>query len=170
MSAPVLRPYESDVIERFHARVEAGARRIILVAPTGAGKTVIGAEIIRQKVRSDYRPVLVLAHRREIIGQTSRKLYAAGITHGIIQAGLPTRPLELVQIASIQTLWMRAMLRESMDLPPAELLLIDEAHHCPAETYQKIIKSYPNATLLGLTATPCRGDGRGLGGMSAMPR
>jgi superfamily II DNA or RNA helicase len=52
-----------------------------------------------------------------------------------------------------------------MELPPADLLWIDEAHHCPAETYRKIIEAYPDAVLLGTTATPCRGDGRGLGGI-----
>ena len=159
-----LRQYQRDVINEFHRRVDEGHRRIILVAPTGAGKTVIGAEIIGAAART-AKPVLVLAHRREIIGQTSCKLYAAGIAHGIIQAGFPARPLELVQVASIQTLWARAMYRQSMDLPPAQLLVVDEAHHCPAETYAKIIRAYPEAILLGLTATPCRGDGRGLGGI-----
>ena len=52
-----------------------------------------------------------------------------------------------------------------MDLPPADLLVIDECHHATANTYRKIIDAYPDATLLGLTATPCRGDGRGLGGI-----
>ena len=85
--------------------------------------------------------------------------------HGIIQAGFPARPLEDVQVASIQTLHRRAIHAETMDLPPADLLVIDEAHHCPANTYRKIIASYPEAILLGLTATPCRGDGRGLGGI-----
>ena len=92
-------------------------------------------------------------------------MYAAGIAHGIIQAGFSARPLERVQVASIQTLWARAVCRQSMDLPPARLLVVDKAHHCPAETYAKIIKAYPEAILLGLTATPCRGDGRGLGGI-----
>jgi DNA repair protein RadD len=164
MNNPQLRQYQRDVINEFHRRVDEGHRRVISVAPTGAGKTVIGAEIIGATART-MKPVLVLAHRREIIEQISRKLYGAGIAHGIIQAGFPTRPLELVQVASIQTLWARAMYRQSMDLPPAHLLVIDEAHHCPAETYAKIIKGYPEATLLGLTATPCRGDGRGLGGI-----
>jgi DNA repair protein RadD len=68
-----------------------------------------------------------------------------------------------VQVASIQTLWTRAMRLERMPLPAADLLIVDEAHHCPAETYRKIIAEYPKAVLLGLTATPCRGDGRGLG-------
>src|SRR4029077_16560698 len=161
---PQLRQYQRDVINEFHRRVDEGHRRIILVAPTGAGKPVLRAEIIGDLARA-VSPVLVLAHRREIIGQTSCKLYAAGIAHGIIQAGFPARPLERVQVASIQTLWARAMHRQSMDLPPAHLLVIDEAHHCPAETYCKIIAAYSAAVLLGLTATPCRGDGRGLGGI-----
>ena len=164
MSIPELRPYQIDVIAEFHSRVESGCRRIILVAPTGSGKTIIGAEIIREKARA-RKPVLVLAHRREIIIQTSEKLHNLGIVHGIIQAGFPARPLEDVQVASIQTLHRRAIRAETMDLPPADLLVIDEAHHCPANTYSKIIASYPEAILLGLTATPCRGDGRGLGGI-----
>jgi DNA repair protein RadD len=164
MTVPELRPYQRDVIAEFHKRIEDGARQIMLVAPTGSGKTVIGADIIRTKAHA-MRPVMVVAHRREIITQTSRKLHAANVAHGIIQAGFPTRPLELVQVASIQTLWTRAMHRESMGLPPADLLWIDEAHHCPAETYRKIIAAYPDAVLFGTTATPCRGDGRGLGGI-----
>jgi superfamily II DNA or RNA helicase len=136
------------------------------VAPTGAGKTIIFAEIIRAMARA-RKPVLVLAHRREIISQTSEKLRDLDIVHGIIQAGVPTRPLEDVQVASIQTLHRRAIRAETMDLPRAYLLVIDEAHHCPAVTYTKIIESYPDAILLGLTATPCRGDGRGLGGIKS---
>jgi DNA repair protein RadD len=161
---PELRPYQRDVIDEFHRRVEQGCRRIILVAPTGSGKTIIGAEIIRAKARA-RKPVLVLAHRREIISQTGEKLHNLGIAHGVIQAGFPTRPLEDVQVASIQTLHRRAIHAETMQLPRANLLVIDEAHHCPANTYRKIIESYPEAILLGLTATPCRGDGRGLGGI-----
>ncbi|MFZ2141913.1 MAG: DEAD/DEAH box helicase, partial [Xanthobacteraceae bacterium] len=164
MSTPELRQYQRAVIAEFHRRIEQGCRRIILVAPTGSGKTIIGAEIIREKARA-RKPVLVLAHRREIISQTSEKLRDLGIVHGIIQAGVPARPLEDVQVASIQTLHRRAIHAETMELPRADLLVIDEAHHCPADTYSKIIASYPEAVLLGLTATPCRGDGRGLGGI-----
>jgi superfamily II DNA or RNA helicase len=134
------------------------------VAPTGSGKTVIAGEIIREKARA-RRPVLLLAHRREIIGQTSQKLYDINVPHGIIMAGTSPRPMEYVQVAAIQTLHRRAIHGNGMELPPADLLVIDEAHHCPANTYTEIIKRYPEAILLGLTATPCRGDGRGLGGI-----
>ena len=160
----MLRPYQEQVIEDFDRTVASGTRRIILVAPTGSGKTIIGSAIIK-RVAAERRGVLVLAHRREIITQTSAKLHAHGVAHGIIQAGITPRPLENVQVASIQTLWTRALHLGRMDLPPAELLVVDECHHSPAETYRKIIDAYPNAILLGLTATPCRGDGRGLGGI-----
>jgi DNA repair protein RadD len=159
-----LRPYQADVIDAFGHEVAKGRRRVILVAPTGSGKTVIASEIIRAEIELG-RSVLVLAHRREIITQTSDKLHANGIAHGIIAAGFMPRPLEAVQVASIQTLDRRAIRTAAMDLPPADLLVIDEAHHCPANTYRKIIDAYPDAIVLGLTATPCRGDGRGLGGI-----
>ena len=71
--------------------------------------------------------------------------------------------MERVQVASIQTLWSRAIRSNSMQMPLADILIIDEAHHARAKTYQKIIDAYPDAVLIGLTATPCRGDGRGLG-------
>ena len=164
MTAPELRDYQHDVIAAFNREIATGNRRIILVAPTGSGKTLIASAIIKAATAA-YRNVLVLAHRREIIQQTSEKLHAFGISHGIIQAGVPPRPMEAVQIASVQTLWHRAMRTDKMDLPPAHLLVIDECHHCPAQTYQKIVDAYPDAALLGLTATPCRGDGRGLGGI-----
>jgi DNA repair protein RadD len=152
------------VIDDFDRAVAAGQRHIMLVAPTGSGKTIIAGDVINSFGRK-MKPVMVLAHRREIIAQTSQKLHQVGVSQGIIQAGFPTRPLELVQVASVQTLWTRAYHTGSMDLPPADLLVIDEAHHCPANTYRKIIDAYPEAIVLGLTATPCRGDGRGLGGI-----
>jgi DNA repair protein RadD len=158
----VLRPYQVQAIDDVERAVETGRKRVLGVAPTGSGKTVISAEIIRDAV-TDGKHVLVLAHTREIIKQTSIKLYFHNIEHGIIQAGLVANPERPVQVASIQTLWTRAMRLERMPLPPADLLIIDEAHHCPAETYRKIVAEYPNAVLLGMTATPCRGDGRGLG-------
>lgn len=157
-----LRPYQSDVLADVAQAIAAGAGRILLIAPTGAGKTIIASSIIEAAQYKGER-VLVLAHTREIIKQTSEKLFDYGIEHGIIQAGYATKPGEMVQVASVQTLWVRAMRNERMELPPAGLLIVDEAHHTPANTYRKIIDAYPQATLIGLTATPCRGDGRGLG-------
>jgi superfamily II DNA or RNA helicase len=159
-----LRPYQHDVIAECDSVIATGKRRIILVAPTGAGKTVIGSAII-ETARVRAQKILLLAHTREVIKQTSQKLFDNAIEHGIIQAGFATRPDEPAQVASVQTLWSRAMRSGRMELPQADLLIIDEAHHCPANTYRKIINAYPQAVLIGLTATPCRGDGRGLGGI-----
>jgi DNA repair protein RadD len=158
-----LRPYQIDIAAEFERHVERGDRSILLVAPTGSGKTVIASAIIA----SATRRVLVVAHRREIVNQTSDKLTARGVAHGIIQAGdeKKLRPMAAVQVASIQTLHARAIRSSTMLMPLADLLIIDECHHCPATTYQKVIEAYPNAIVLGLSATPCRGDGRGLGGI-----
>ena len=163
MTAPELYPYQVDVINQFDSARES-KRRIILVAPTGSGKTIIGGAIIKKGVEA-YGSILVLAHRREITKQTSEKLDAFGIGHGIIQAGISPRPLERVQVASIPTLHRRTFQSDAMHLPPADLVFVDECHHAPAKSWRAIIEAYPKATILGATATPCRGDGRGLGGI-----
>jgi DNA repair protein RadD len=157
-----LRAYQIKSIEDFNREIAAGRRRIMLVMPTGGGKTVVACSIIKQFVDA-YKSVVAVSHRREIVTQTADKLRDQRITYGIIQAGIPPGPLARVQVASIQTLHRRAIHAEKMDLPPADLLWIDESHHTPARTYKQIIDAYPDAILLGTTATPCRGDGRGLG-------
>jgi superfamily II DNA or RNA helicase len=162
------RPYQTDIIAEFH-RTTARFKRIILVAPTAAGKTVIAAAIIKDFVKR-RQEVLVLAHRREIIGQTSKKLRDLGIWDGVILAGEDEMPMAPVQLASVQTLWSRAMRQgpngtTRMELPPATLVVVDECHHSTTNTWRKILNAYPDAIILGLTATPCRGDGRGLGGI-----
>lgn len=160
---PKLRPYQSDVIEKFRAAVIIdGKRKVMLVAPTGSGKTVIAGAIVKDAVARQQR-VLFFSHRREITGQTSAKLYAVDVDHGIIQAGFPLRLHEPVQVASVQTLTARAIRGSAIELPHADLVIVDEAHHTPADTYRKVLAAYPGAVVLGLTATPCRKDGRGLG-------
>ncbi len=162
MTAPQLRPYQSDTIARLHAEAAGGRRRILIVAPTGSGKTVIAGALIAEAVSRRQR-VLFLAHRRELIQQASAKLHGVSVDHGIVQAGFPTRPGEPVQIGSVQTLHARAVRSTAMEMPPAEVVVVDEAHHVRARTYQQILRAYPGAIIIGLTATPCRGDGRGLG-------
>src|SRR4051812_34399224 len=124
-AAPELRPYQIDVIDRTAAEIVAGHRRVLIVAPTGSGKTVIAAAIIAE-ARENGRRILFIAHRVEIVKQTVTKLYEAGVDAGIIQAGFPPRPGQPVQVASIQSLHQRAFRSSVMDKPPADIAVIDE--------------------------------------------
>jgi DNA repair protein RadD len=159
-----LRPYQSGAVDTLREtirRLDIARRpkKVLLVSPTGSGKTVIMAEIIRSASRMGSR-ILFLAHRKELIDQTSRKLDDVGVAHGVIQAGHRRSSLSGfdVQVASVQTLAKR-------DKPPAEIVIIDEAHHARATTYGKILEAYPGAVILGATASPWRTDGKGLGEM-----
>src|SRR4051794_14921960 len=108
-TGPSLRPYQSEVIAKIAAEAAAGRRRVLLVAPTGSGKTVIAGEIVRN-ASEEGRRVLFLVHGRERVKQPATKLYAAGVDAGVIQAGGPPMRLgQPVQIASIQTLHARAI-------------------------------------------------------------
>jgi superfamily II DNA or RNA helicase len=160
-----LRPYQDDVVDEFERKIAEGIRRIIIVAPTGSGKTVIAAEIIKRAV-AKYQRVLFLAHRDELLVQPRDKLKNFfDIIAGIIKAGRDkdARPQALVQVAGVQTLYWRCVRTSRMELPAADIVFVDECHHVRAMTYQRIIEAYPDAIIIGLTATPCRGDGRGLG-------
>jgi DNA repair protein RadD len=159
---PGLRLYQSQVVARIEAEAAAGKRRILLAAPTGSGKTVIAGAIIAEAASAGRR-VLFLAHRRELIQQASAKLHNVRVDHGVIQAGFPPRSGERVQVASVATLHARAVRSNRIEMPPADLVIVDEAHHCRARTYKRLLEAYPDAVILGMTATPCRGDGRGLG-------
>ena len=119
-----LRTYQADVVGRVDVEVQAGRRRVLVVAPTGSGKTVIATEIVAVQCRAGRR-VLFLVHRRELLQQASRKLHGAGIDHGIIAAGFPSRPSESVQLGSISTLHARAVRSSAMTLPEADVIIVD---------------------------------------------
>lgn len=153
-----LRDYQLAARDRLRELVAAKILRVLLVAPTGSGKTTIAAEIIHGAV-SRAGSVLFLAHRKELIDQCSARLDGVGVDHGVIQAQhrrvAPSCP---VQIASIPTLVKR------LDrLPRATLVIVDEAHHARAGTYSAILDRYPGVPVIGLTATPWRLDNKGLG-------
>ena len=107
------------------------------------------------------KSVLILVHRRELVTQASNKLAKAGVKHGIIAAGFDPSD-HPVQVASVQTLIRRL---NSADFTP-DLIIIDEAHHAVAGSWDKIIGRFPNAKIIGVTATPSRLDGRGLEAIS----
>lgn len=151
-----LRPYQLDAVERVREQIRSGARRVLIVAPTGSGKTVVAAHIMARAVESGRR-VLFVAHRRELIDQCFRKLEDSGVGQvGVIMAGDPrSNPGASVQVASIDTLRHRAK-------PEANLVIVDEAHRALAKSYVELASMYPASVHLGLTATPYRADGRGL--------
>ncbi len=154
-----LRPYQIQALERVHARVAAGVRRIVIVLATGGGKTTIAVQIILEAI-SRGQCVLFLAHRRELISQTYKRLVQMGVPEaevGVLMGNDPRRrPGAKVQVASVDTLRNRAK-------PKADIVFIDECHRALARSYQEIAACYPDAVHLGLTATPYRADGRGLG-------
>jgi DNA repair protein RadD len=150
-----LRPYQVSTLERARAARRAGHRRILLASPTGSGKTVLGVAMIQRALSLGDR-TLVIAHRKELIDQFWGRLYAEGIVAGVLRGqDERTDPAAPVQVGTIQTLTRR-------DLPPAQLVVVDEAHHCPSDSFQRIMAAYPQATILGLTATPCRTSGEPL--------
>lgn len=149
-----LRVYQRSAVRSVIDSIDS---RPILVAPTGGGKTVMGVEVIRRlRAMYDSVKVLWLAHRKELIDQGAKHLQKHGEMVGIIMAGYPEMPLADIQVASRDTLIGRSK-------PKADIVVLDECHHAVSDTYREILDSYANSWLLGLTATPFRLDGSGLG-------
>jgi len=158
-----LRDYQVKAVDDIEREMIGSARHVLFTLPTGGGKTEIAKKIAENAAVARGEHVLILTHRREILNQTSRKLSFGNLDHGLIQAGLNVDLEYPIQVASIQTFWHRCMLRNRIPLPHADAVIVDEAHHVRASTWARILDAYKNARRLGLTATPCRGDGRGLG-------
>jgi len=150
-----LRPYQNDAVSNIIASILAGTKKFILHAPTGAGKTVVASRII-SGARKKKKNVLFLAHRTELIKQCSKKLDEMNVSHGIIQGNKKTSLRELVQVGSVATVVNRK-------ITSPNIIIIDECHRARAKSYEKIVNRFPEAFVLGLTATPCRTDGKGLG-------
>ncbi|MBF0309222.1 MAG: DEAD/DEAH box helicase [Magnetococcales bacterium] len=154
-----LRPYQSAAIDQMRQIMRSGKKRVVAVAPTGAGKTIIASRLIQGAVAKNHQALFV-APRRELVDQASAKLDAVGIAHGIIMADHHrVQPWQTVQVASVPTLARRL---EKTPLQPS-LIILDECHHATAASYQAILDNWPEAYVIGLTATPERSDGRGLG-------
>jgi DNA repair protein RadD len=163
MRAIQSRAYQDRAVKFFG---KSKAKRLLMTGPTGSGKTVIVARIIRQWIRQGKR-VLVIVHRKELAVQMYEQLIRAGMkpsevgvlmgTDAMSDAGKKrVRPEAPVQVCGIQTLIARD------ERPEADLVVVDEAHRIMADSYQSLLSDYPKARHLGLTATPIRFDGRGL--------
>jgi DNA repair protein RadD len=152
-----LRHRQQQALADLRAAYQQGFRAPVLCAVTGFGKTHTSAEIIRSAVAKGRR-VWFLAHLREILFATSGKLIDEGIEHGFVMAGRPETPDAAVQVVMVQT----AVRRLGRYAKP-DLIVIDECHLAAADTYSKVIADAGSPLLLGLTATPTRLDGKGLG-------
>ena len=154
-----LRPYQQQLVNDIRLQYQLGHRRVLAVLATGGGKTVVFSHIAQSAARKGNR-VCILVHRQELLDQASRSLSSMGVAHGRISAGRSMDLSHAVQVASVATLARRLHL-----LPPEflQLVIVDEAHHTNAGTWAKVVGHFNRAHLLGVTATPVRGDGRGIG-------
>jgi superfamily II DNA or RNA helicase len=155
-----LRDYQSDLLDRIESAWFSGNRSILCQLPTGGGKTILFSTLIDRVARSGAK-CLVLAHREELIKQAADKIEI--ITDepvGIIKAGYPANYDRDIQVASVQSLTRR------LDrCPQFDLIVVDEAHHSTSTSYRTILDRYPQALILGVTATPIRLDGKGFRGI-----
>ena len=153
-----LRPYQAGLIDRARDNFQAGHSRQLLVLPTGGGKTVCFSYMAGRAVSKGLK-VWILAHRVELLEQIGRTLRDFGVPHGVIAPGYISEHRQPVQVASVFTLARRLDRYAKPDL-----IIVDEAHHCTTgSTWGQIISANRQAKLLGVTATPCRLDGAGLG-------
>lgn len=152
-----LRPYQAEIVESCRAAFRSGLSSAVVQLATGGGKTVLGSFMVHGSAKRGL-VCWWLVHRRELLSQASRTFAEMGIEHGFIAGGRSCDPTHRVQVGSVQTIARR------LDrLPPPDLIVFDEAHHTGAKQWRTIYERFPSAKKIGLTATPWRLDGVGLG-------
>jgi len=158
-----LRPYQQEARDSVQKEWEKGVKRTLLVLPTGCGKTIVFSKVIEDRVRLGER-VLVLAHRGELLDQASDKLErSTGLKCATEKAEQTSvGSWYRVVVGSVQTM-MREKRLEQFDRDFFDTIIIDEAHHCISDGYQRVLQYFEDANVLGVTATPDRGDMRNLG-------
>lgn len=157
--ADVLRPYQQSAMFDVIGHWARGVRRVLLVAPTGAGKTVLASEFCHIELMRVTGSVLFVVHRIDLVHQTAERFRERfGHTDvGIVAPGFDRSPHARIQVGTVQTFLARGI------RPDASLVIFDEAHHYAATDWVGLFNHYQNARLLGLTATPERQDGKPLG-------
>lgn len=154
-----LRNYQQQSVDGIRGSYIHGNRAPLLVLPTGGGKTIVFS-YIAASTAARGKKVIILVHRIELLRQTYEKLAAAGVRVGIVNPSYTPDITAPVQVASVQTLARRLTFLKAFN---PDLIVIDEAHHATAGTWRTCVNAVPTARVLGVTATPCRGDGKGLG-------
>jgi len=154
-----LRQYQTELVDRIRDSFRHGHRAPLLQLPTGGGKTIIFCDIVERTVRANHS-AYILVHRAELLRQASDHLNELGILHGCIAADRCITG-DRVQVASVQTL-----VRRLDRVPAPDLVIVDEAHHSNAGSWRKIFDRWAKSRFLGVTATPIRLDGAGLGNQS----
>lgn len=153
-----LRDYQQQCVDGLRAAFKQGNRRVLLVAPTGAGKTVMFSHLTQRLTERGNR-VLLLAHRDFLLDQIAGTLARFDIPHGFIAAKRKPQLCHLAQVAGVHTLKSRTA---KLAWQP-DWIICDEAHHATAGSWNAILGAYPAARVVGVTATPQRLDGKGLG-------
>lgn len=152
-----LRAYQETLIEGSRIEFKNNRKRVCLVSPCGSGKTIVMVYMAMQAMLRG-NSVLFVVHRQELIEQSSEAFNDFSVSHGIIAAGYSMNVSEKIQIASIQTVIRRL---NKINVP--NIIILDECQHSPAGTWRKLLDYFPNAFVIGLTATPWRMGGHGLG-------
>ena len=158
-----LRPYQAEAKAAVFEQWDKGSLKTLLVLPTGCGKTIVFAKVAEDCVRQGYR-VLILAHRGELLEQAADKIKKS------TNLGCATEKAEQtclgswfrITVGSVQSMQREKRLSQFSE-NYFNVIIIDEAHHCISDGYQKVLKHFPSAKVLGVTATPDRGDMRNLG-------
>lgn len=158
-----LRPYQQEAREAVFSEWDKGNSRTLLVLPTGTGKTIVFSDVTQECVRRGER-VLILAHRGELLDQAADKLKrATGLVSAVEKAEQSCLgSWYRVVVGSVQTL-MREKRLAGFSEDYFDDIIIDEAHHAVSESYQRVLGHFSGARVLGVTATPDRGDMKNLG-------
>ncbi|MDR0885430.1 MAG: DEAD/DEAH box helicase [Clostridiales Family XIII bacterium] len=158
-----LRPYQEEAVTAIHNEWDSGIKKTLLVLPTGAGKTITFSKVIENVVTSGER-ALILAHRGELLDQAADKLKkTTGLTCAVEKAeNSASNSLCPVTVGSVQSL-MREKRLAKFPKDYYKTIVVDEAHHILSKSYQSVLDYFHDAKVLGVTATPDRGDKKNLG-------
>lgn len=160
-----LRDYQDKAVAKIRAVFKKSILSVLLVIPTGGGKTVIFT-YISQAMSLKGKKALILAHRIELLTQISDALSKFGVEHGMVNPAYTPSFNNFGQVASVQTIIKRLNYFIAVNWIP-DVIIVDEAHHATAGSWRKIIEHFrginPGLKVLGVTATPIRTDGQGLG-------